>query len=87
MSKCSWWNGGHVWVIVGEGVKSVSWIRTHNGYKLLGTEYTKNEKTVIEKCSECQKLRAFDGDERRTVSIEFAKKKIISLNGFIEDGI
>jgi hypothetical protein len=87
MSKCSWWKGGHKFVVVAKGVKNETWIQTWQGMKLAGSEYTRHRPTYIERCTKCQELRAFDGYNYTPVSIEFAKKKIIELGGIIEDGL
>lgn len=87
MSKCSWWRGGHNWVVVARGTKAETWHKTYNGVKLAGTEYVQYRPTVIERCTKCQELRAFDGWNNTPVSVDFAKQKILSLGGIIEEGL
>ena len=87
MSICSWWRGGHNWVIVGKGMKNETWHYYYEGMKIPGSEYVRHKPTLIKKCIKCGELRAYDGFEETPVSIEFAKKKIVALGGIVDDGI
>lgn len=83
MSKCSWWRGGHNFVIVAKGTQKEIWCESYQGAKLVGSEYTRDRPTIIEQCTKCQEFKASDGFERTLVSIDFAKKKILGLGGII----
>lgn len=87
MSKCSWWRGGHNFVIVAKGTKTETWHHTYQGMKLSGSEYTRFKPTTIKRCTKCQELIGCDGYAETPVSVDFAKKKIIALGGIIEDGL
>ena len=84
MSKCSWWRGGHDFVIVAKATTEEIWCRTYQGMKLEGGEYKIYRPTVIKCCDKCGKMIAEDGWNAIPVSIEYAKEKIRRLNGILD---
>lgn len=84
MSKCRWWKGGHSWVTVAKGHQNQTWYKTYDGMKIAGSEYTRKRPTIIQRCTKCQALRAFDGWDMDLVSIDFAKQKIVQSGGIVD---